>query len=57
LVVDGFEVIQIDEYDGGAPLVAVHMQNRALQLSFEAPAVGNVKKSVCLDSGFELFDL
>jgi len=55
-IVDGFEVIQIDKYDRGASLVAVHMQNSTRQLAFEAAAVGNIEKNVCFDSGFELLD-
>ena len=56
-IVDRLEVVQIDENDGRASLVAVHLQNRPRQLSFEASTVEDVEQAVRFDSGFKLFDL
>src|SRR5208282_2346517 len=56
-IVDGFEVVEIDENDGRGSLVSVHLQNRARQLPFEASAVEDVEQGIRFYSGFELLDL
>ena len=55
-VVDHLEVVEIDENEPRLGLVALHMSEAAIKLSFKATSIQNVEKRVSLDLRFELTD-
>src|ERR1700683_5113 len=54
LVVDAFEVIEVDEHNGSAAVVAGHPRNPPPQFALETSPVGNVQQRVGLNQRFKM---
>ena len=56
LIVDGLEVVQVDEDQARGGAVALHMRQRAIELALEAAAVEHVEQRIGFDLLLKMAD-